>query len=155
MRPAIIPDIEGHDLYYVEDYPALDAAPFFVGSHFMKVDFETIEGKKWHCSSGGKESKFWQRVREDVKARGVINPINIDRMKWNGVLMDVCRHGGTRLWAARLYKMNVPVLMDVKAGEPPEGGIPVRDPLQLYEGEHYIEIVNGLFRVKAADIEAF
>ena len=155
MRPATVSDIEGHRLYYVEDYPAMDAAPFFVGSHFMKVDFETVPSKKWHCSSGGKEDAFWQRVREDVKERGVINPINIDRMTWNGELMDVCRHGGTRLWAARLYKQTVPVLMDVKAGEPPEGSIPVSDPLQLYEGSHKIEIVHGLLRIKAVNIEDF
>jgi len=152
MRPAQLPDISDHNLWFVEEYRAHDAAPFFVGSHFMKVDFRTTEAGKWKCAAEGKEQAFWQRVRESVRDHGVINPINIDRMLWNGVLMDVTRHGGTRMWAARLYDLTIPALIDVKAGEPPENGIPVKNPLELYKGEHSIEIVNGLLRCKAKEV---
>ena len=137
------------NLYYVENYGAALAAPFFLNIHGERFYFSDTAARKWEGHEFGPIRDFCIDVLESVTANGVVNPINLDRLHIDGKIQDVVRHGATRLWAARLLDLTVPAIIDVKQGEPPEMGVKITDWQHLFKGRHELVDDNGVVRIKA------
>jgi len=147
---------KGHSLYYVERYRARDSAPFFFHTAgVLPLRFGDTVRCKWGNGKENDSAAFARRVIESVKDHGVINPVNLDRMEYKGKIQDMTRHGGTRMWAARVLDLTIPALIDVKAGDPPPDGVPVDDPLSLYTEGHEVAEEYGVFLVRSCDPHSF
>jgi len=131
--------MKGHRLFFVGEYPARRAAPFFLGLHgdvfwFCEDDDRKFSNQRFNNHAN---KALLRKLFASVQAHGVINPVNLERRLWGGEIQDIGVHGGGRLWAARKLDIEIPAIIDVIDGEPPEDGMPVGDGWAgLYEGEH-------------------
>ena len=148
--------MKGHNLYFVQNYRARDSAPFFLHTAgVLPLRFGDTVKCKWANGKENDSFAFAKRVIASVKQAGVINPVNLDRMEWKGAVQDITRHGGTRMWAARVLDLRIPVLIDVKDGDPPEGAEKVSSPLGFYTEGHRVDEEYGVFVVRSCDPQLF
>ncbi len=143
---------------WLSEVGARQLAPFFLSVNGDKFHFSPSEERKWiEFPVAPHVSGFVQEVRESVKHHGVLNPINVDQVMLDGEIRLVCRHGATRVWAARLYNLPIPVMIDIKDGDPPEDAIPVavEDAHLHYNGRHILRTDRGATRMIARDISRF
>lgn len=142
--------LAGHRLFFVEEYPAREAAPFFKGVQDVFWFCEEPDRKFTNQVFNSQANKeMLRRLFASVERNGVINPINLERTEWDGRIRDVCVHGGGRLWAARRLNITVPAIIDVIDGKPPKGGIEIGEGWpDLYDSPHEFWHVGGVVRFR-------
>ena len=143
-----------HSLHFVREYGARDLAPYFLNLDGVEFWFSDCPSRKWRDYESPTIAEFCSRVFESVREHGVMNPINVDQLERGGEIVRVVRHGATRLWAARILDLKVPIVIDVKAGTPPPGAVPL-DSLDMYHGRHDVHEHRGVVRIKARQNERF
>ena len=142
--------VKGHRLYFVADFPAERAAPFFDGVQDVFWFCEDEDRKFTNQTFNNDANKaMLRRLFASVKKHGAINPINLERREHDGEIQDICIHGGGRLWAARRLGISVPAIIDVIDGEPPEDGVEVGDNWrELYDSPHELWSVGNSVRFR-------
>lgn len=125
-------------LKYNPNVSTADLAPFFLNRRKQKFHFNNARGQKWDYRAPEHMEKFADRVFASVEQKGVINPIICTTELIDSAIQVCVRHGATRLWAARVCGLTVPVLcwdhLDVL--DWPE--ISERKAFELFTGEHYV-----------------
>lgn len=142
-------------LFYSKEWGARKLAPYFLTKNGERFYFSDTPEQKWRDFPSENIQPFCERVYNSVRHNGVINPINVDQIEIDGELQHVVRHGATRLWAARLLDIKLPVVFNVVDGDPPEGAVELDRLDGLYMGRHDILNDNGVFRVKAKHVDRF
>jgi ParB-like nuclease domain. len=90
---------------------AADLAPFFLSYGNRRFYLGDTSAAKWKGVDNPEHmQRFADRVLESVRRHGVRNPIVCTTLPEGGEILIVVRHGATRLWAARLLGLTLPVL---------------------------------------------